>query len=221
MKKITNYCLIFSIILIGFNCKKEEIATPITSIQPMPEVLLKEGVHLNSAEIKALIPVFYKTANKKVVFKSLSGEKIVFKIVYVEEKKKGVLNNVNYTSDTFTAELQSESIPQVFISMTGGSGFPNESTIASGIYILFSPGRSADAMTNNTIKILKDGTVNRDDASGYVESKNYDGKTFKDVYVSRKWDNQKISSEVSFNAEFGIVAFRSLDGETFVYQGIE
>ncbi len=217
MKKIYQILFILSVLLLNFFCKKEVVNNTINE----PAVLLKENAHVNVDVVKKLIPEAYKQ-QKRVVFINKGGETRTFKIYYQDEVLKEELNGIHYTSDAFRIELQSEFDPEILIALNSSAGFKSKTEIGKGLSINFQPSSSTKAWTLNTFSFLANDEIkDKILLSGYVASKDYNGKFFKDVFVSPKWDNEPISSEIAYNAEFGVVAYRELNNEVFVFDRFE
>ena len=213
------YFLLFTIVFFNFACKKQEdiVVTPI--VQPD---LLVNGYHINCDALIKLIPDNLKNA-KEVTFINSKGIKKIFNVKkYDNENNTAILNNIKYSFDTYLLIMQLQGDPYFNMGFTIGASFTNSNKYVRGLDILYRIFDNQNSGTSNTIVLdMKDEMKEKEQLSGYVASKSFNGKVFKDVYVSPKWNNKPKSSEVSFNTEFGIVAFKDLDDDLFVLDSIK
>lgn len=218
MKKniyILSILVFIGIFLVFSNCKKENIQNPTKSSS-----ILTEGFYINSNAIKNTIPNSYKN-NKYVVFLNQKNEKSVFKIFNKEEKINAKLNNITYFYDEANFELQSEVDENFIISLQTGAAFEDDTKYSMSLNLLFSP-KIIDNRTNLVITMNQDGSIkDQEKLSGYKASVTLNGKIFKDLFISPKWNNQTISSYVYYNKEFGVVAFQEANKDLFIFDHFE
>ena len=213
------YFLLFTTAFFNFACKKQEdiVVTPI--VQPN---LLVSGYHINCDALIKLIPDNLKNA-KEVTFINSKGAKKIFNVKkYDNENNTAILNNIKYNFDTYILAMELQGDPKFNIGIEVHANFTNPNKYIRALDILYRILDNQDSGTSNTIVLdMKDEMKEKEQLSGYVASKSFNGKVFKDVYVSPKWNNKPKSSEVSFNTEFGIVAFKDLDDDLFVLDSIK
>ena len=213
------YFLLFTTVFFNFACKKQDdiVVTPI--VQPD---LLVSGYHINCDALIKLIPDNLKNA-KEVTFINSKGIKKIFNVKkYDNENNTAILNNIKYSFDTYTLVMELQGDPDFNMGFIIGASFTNPNKYIRALDILYRILDNPNSGTSNTIVLdMKDEMVEKNQLSGYVASKSFNGKVFKDVYVSPKWSNKPKSSEVSFNTEFGIVAFKDLDDDLFVIDSLK
>lgn len=215
MKKIIYFLNLLTIIFI-FSCKKDKIdGVGTLPAAVTPQYTLKEGAYINIDEVKKLIPDAYKK-QKKIVYSNNKGQLMTIKVKYEEnDKRPDQYNGINYTYDQFYITLYSETDQGLSIQFSGGANFAGDTIVAKGLTIIVMP------YIISGIDMDRNGEPDKKlSLSEYAANRTLNGKNFKDVFTSKN-EVEKAYSEVCYNKEFGLVAFRDKNGELFVFERFE
>ena len=215
MKKIIYFLNLLTIVFI-FSCKKDKIDNVVTPpVAITPQYTLKEGAYINIDEVKKLVPEAYKK-QKKIVYSNSKGQLMTIGIKYEEnDKRPSQYNGINYTYDQFYITLYSEADQNLLIQFSGGANFADDTVVVKGLTIIIMP------YMISGIDIDRNGEPDKGfGLAEYAANKTLNGKNFKEVFTSKN-EVEKAYSEVCYNKEFGLVAFRDKNGELFVFERFE
>lgn len=200
-------------------CKDEPIAPiPITPPEPLK---FKEGVHVSVNELKLLIPDAYKKG-KIAVYKTLGGKEDKYKIKFTDSLiLDRELNGIKYTAAEFRVDM-SPLAPQKFsLGIKSIATFGDEKTLIKGIKYGQYFGFENIAYNNSNNITTIDGKFDKTDPfNRYINSYEFNGKIFKDVFRIKNSSSTKYS-ELAYNIEFGIIAYRDENNDLFVFDRFE
>jgi hypothetical protein len=155
------------------------------------------------------------------VFVSKSGSKIVFESYYSESAKvPAKYNGVNFTFDTFQADLQSISPEGMTIGLYGSANFNTTDSYIKSLLIHLMP-LNPEYATNSIMLNDKNEFIEKERWSGYSPQMTFNGKVFKDVYTSYRFEKQTAFAQISFNTEFGVVSFLDKQNDLYVFDRFE
>jgi hypothetical protein len=214
MKKITYLLSLLMISIIG-SCKKDKMEASSPTIQVTPQYTLKEGININIDDVKKLVPENYKK-EKKIVYGNSKGNLMTLGVKYVElNKSPSVYNGINYTHDEFYFHLYSETDKNLSIQFNGGANFAGDTILVKSMIILISP------YLLTSIQLDRNGEPAKQFIFGqFSESIVLNGKIFKNVFSDQN-EQEKSYSQVCYNSEFGLIAFKDKNGELFVFERFE
>ena len=219
--KYTNYFIIL-LFLSLLSCKKSilEDNNPIvipTVIDTPDPLELKDGVTIPTNDLKRLIPSNYKKSHF-AIYKKKDGTELKFKIDFKDSVKiDRELNSIKYFSDQFYAVLYSEDIDYI-LRVRGNANFGTPSEIIKGITYNIT---TKKASISGTAYMGKDKQLDKEDPfNRYTAQKEFNEKMFKDIFFT-KFVNVIGYSELVYNTEFGIVAYRDENDEYVVFDRFE
>jgi len=180
-----------------------------------------ENFHISTDEIKNYLPSEYKTVTK-TVFVNASGEQKTMISDYVATAQDRVKADTKYKTDDFEIEMFDTENHNLRILIMGSANLDSNGEIRKLLSLTLMP--LTPGVTTLEMISFKDNEPVIGLASSFTESKEYLGKSFKDVFVTIAQYNdvrQETYSEMAFNSEFGIVAFRDEADELWVFEKFE
>lgn len=209
------YYVLLAICLSAFACEKDKTEGVPASI---------EGSHIDIAEVKNYLPQAY-FQSAKLIYKNAEGQEVRLNSIPTEGTSQRILDGFNYTSEGFDIQLYTDVgvEPVIKIVVAGGAAYLNDGrTISKTLDAILMPANTA----GNTWAIVefKDGKPAVTVFDDFREEVSLLDKSFKDVFMTRGMNGNVIIdaySELDVNSEVGIVAFRDLANELWVFDRFE
>lgn len=200
--------IIFSIFLLSA-CKNSEEGIVVEPTQT-------DGSHLSIDVILNHLPDELNS-NNKAVYKSAVGElknMTIFEKNLVVEHRESEFGN--YTADKREISLYEEDDLAAGITLHANANYvPEKNTIARSLSVhlaFFNPA----GMAHWTVSFDENGPIITP-ADDFHPTLTLDGKTFNDCYIING-TNPDAFSEIIVNLEIGVVAFRDINNDLFVFQ---